>query len=164
MKDDYDDILSRIKEPPVYYDVNGCPRWEECPMPDLMGRIRCQYCWQEFIVCLGTPVYHVNLRLAVARFVEWKLRELEGGLFPSKEDEAKQPFCDGKVRRVVYEDEIGHNVMKPEWHQRKRYELVEQWHYGDPPAHGCIGDTMNSVPEYEWKDFEEARNAYEHDK
>lgn len=20
-------------------------------------------------------------------------------------------------------------------------------HYGDPPAHGCIGDTMNSIPE-----------------
>lgn len=20
------------------------------------------------------------------------------------------------------------------------------WHYGDPPRHGCIGDTMNSVP------------------
>lgn len=20
------------------------------------------------------------------------------------------------------------------------------WHYGDPPAHGCVGDTMNSEP------------------
>ncbi len=25
-------------------------------------------------------------------------------------------------------------------------DLVEDLHYGDPPAHGCIGDTMNSVP------------------
>lgn len=23
---------------------------------------------------------------------------------------------------------------------------VGSFHYGDPPAHGCVGDTMNSVP------------------
>jgi hypothetical protein len=26
-------------------------------------------------------------------------------------------------------------------------DVVEaQLHYGDPPAHGCVGDTMNSIP------------------
>lgn len=26
------------------------------------------------------------------------------------------------------------------------WHCIGSFHYGDPPAHGCIGDTMNSIP------------------
>lgn len=55
----YDDILSRIPEPPTWWDRHGCPRYNE-PIPENCShvyadrltfmRIECQGCGQEFIV------------------------------------------------------------------------------------------------------------------
>jgi hypothetical protein len=28
--------------------------------------------------------------------------------------------------------------------------LADDWHYGDPPRHACVGDTMNSIPRHSW--------------
>lgn len=43
-----------------------------------------------------------------------------------------------------------------------KLNVVAKFHYGDPPRHGCIGDTMNSVPRRvigawrhrEWREIE----------
>jgi hypothetical protein len=42
---------------------------------------------------------------------------------------------------------------QPDWEHFSHLALVERWHYGDPPFHNCVGDTMNSIPEWEWDEF-----------
>lgn len=59
MLDSYDDILSRIEEPPKWWDRFGCPRWRDFD-PDnssniyadrvVLMRIACQGCDHEFLV------------------------------------------------------------------------------------------------------------------
>ena len=91
----YDDILSKIAEPPTWHDQNGTPRYGEfrsdaCPSiyssHVALVRIACQHCGREFDV------------------------ELHTAIFDSRMDRPPK-----------------------------------RWHYGDPPAHGCTGDTMNCV-------------------
>lgn len=41
------------------------------------------------------------------------------------------------------EDEEGWNAWKEKF---KEGQIPENYHFGDPPAHGCVGDTMNSIP------------------
>jgi len=96
MYENYNDIKSRIKESPGWYDQNGTPRYgkfdpEMCPniyspLVALM-RIACQDCRAEFLV------------------------EMHSGT----------------------------------WEKEKHEYPPSKWHYGDPPAHGCIGDTMNCI-------------------
>jgi hypothetical protein len=59
MQHDFDDITSRIKEPPTWYDANGTPRYGEFNprmSPNiyarmvLLIRIACQECKREFFV------------------------------------------------------------------------------------------------------------------
>lgn len=66
MKPSYDDIISRIKEEPWWFDQNGCPRYEEfhpnlcnvyCEEAALL-LISCQNCDKEFRV----GVYDDRLR------------------------------------------------------------------------------------------------------
>lgn len=53
--------------------------------------------------------------------------------------------------------------------------LVNRYHYGDPPIHGCVGDTMNSVAyrvleawehtkatNWEWRRFPDYEGAIEY--
>ena len=93
MRENYSDILGRIKEPPTWYDANGTPRYGEFhpdKCPDIYSNqvalleIACQDCGKTFLV------------------------EMHTGIF------------DGKRTRPP-----------------------TKWHYGDPPIHGCVGDTMN---------------------
>ena len=91
MQTNYGDIKKRIPEPPVWYDSNGTPRYDEF-YPDLcpdiysntvvLLRIACQSCAMEFDV------------------------EMHRGYF-------------------------------------QRMSLPSKLHYGDPPIHNCVGDTMN---------------------
>ncbi len=89
----YEDIISRIKEEPTWYDNNGTPRYGEfhpdkCPSiySSHVGlfRILCQDCNKSFMVEMHSSI--------------WGFR-------------AEHP--------------------------------PQKWHYGDPPIHGCVGDTMN---------------------
>lgn len=92
MKENYEDIKSRIEDPVRWYDSNGTPRYDKFS-PDLCPNIyanmvvlldiECQYCHEAFAVEMHTS--------------SWSDR--------------------------------GHPPKK--------------WHYGDPPIHGCVGDTMN---------------------
>jgi hypothetical protein len=90
MHSPYADIISRIAEPPRWWDHHGCPRYDPfhprlclniySPQVTLL-RIACQACHREFAV------------------------EMHATLF-----ETHHP---------------------------------QQLHYGDPPWHDCVGDTMN---------------------
>jgi len=95
MKNNYDDIISHIEDPPTWYDSNGTPRYgsfrpKMCPNIYtsfvVLMRIACQYCGREFNVELHQECM----------------------------------FSYGQ----------------------KKYP-PRKWHYGDPPAHDCVGDTMN---------------------
>jgi len=93
MHGNYDDIRSRMTEPPAWFDQNGTPRYGEfhpsqCPniysRHVVLAKIACQACCMEFTV------------------------EMHAGI----------------------------------WSQRQEAP-PSKWHYGDPPCHGCAGDTMN---------------------
>lgn len=140
MHDSYRDIYERIAEPPTWYDRNGCPRWGT-PAPRLhkfMGRIRCQHCHREFLVCMADAVYTIDLDAMVGRAA-------------SEKEGFKGPLTDGNITQVPWSGEG--DLLN-------RYALDADWHYGDPPNHGCAGDSMNSIPEYEWDDeWEEVKDA-----
>jgi len=111
MKENYEDILSRLGKPD-WWDWYGVPRYgEPTRVPKhLIGRIRCQHCAREFRVALVGVYIHNSSNI----------------------EQVKD---------------------QPDWEHFSHLALVEHWHYGDPPFHDCIGDTMNSVPEWEWAEF-----------
>lgn len=93
MRENYDDIKSKINESPKWYDANGTPRYAEfhpqlCPniYADVvfLAKIACQNCGKQFDV-----------------------------------------------------------EMHYDWFSAGRARVPKKAHYGDPPCHGCIGDTMN---------------------
>lgn len=97
----YNDIKSRIKEPPIWWDANGVPRYDTFT-PELscdiyahevaLVKIACQDCHEHFMVEFNWNESH--------------------GLFTGRP----------------------HPPMSAN---------PGMLHYGDPPAHGCVGDTMN---------------------
>lgn len=100
---DYQDVISRIVEPPTWWDSSGYPRWDE-PKDGatniyvdegIVVRIGCQGCDKTFLVVYEESHY------------EPLLREDHRGLITMAKD-------------------------------------GDPPHYGDPPRHGCVGDTMNS--------------------
>ena len=99
MNHDYQDIRSRIAEPPAWFDSNGTPRYgefkpEACPCiyadEVALVEIACQLCGE---------VFHVEMHHSLTE---------------------RGPKLADHVR--------GAGI-----------------HYGDPPAHGCTGDTMNCL-------------------
>lgn len=103
MNQAYEDIKSRIKEVPQWYDDNGTPRYckfHPDMLPDIYAsesillKIECQYCRKKFLVAMG-----------------W-----------SKQDE-------------FFGKKMGFSEML-------RIKHIPG--YGDPPIHGCIGDTETS--------------------
>ena len=94
MKENYEDILSRITEVPKWFDQNGVPRYDEfhpryCPniyaSRVILLKIACQACGKLF-----------NVEM---HYSDWY---------------------------------TGANLVHP-----------SRWHYGDPPIHDCVGDSMN---------------------
>jgi hypothetical protein len=110
----YEDIRSRIKEEPTWYDCNGVPRYGEFKPHDspniyanevLLVQISCQDCRAKFLVEFN-----------------WDYTQ---GLFTGRHHES--------FTTVV-------NLWLKDAEKAKHYPPL---HYGDPPAHGCVGDTMN---------------------
>lgn len=124
MFDSYDDIKKRIAEKPTWWDVHGVPRYGDIPedMRPFVRRIKCQGCGRVFKVALVGNVYK-NYGDETFDFVSvlWDV-EIEGEREPA--------------------------LYKPVY--REPEAIPEDWHYGDPPAHDCVGDSMNSIPEYAW--------------
>lgn len=140
MRSNWSDVRARIPEEPTWYDVFGVPRYGE-PNERLlpfMVRIRCQNCEAIFRVCLVDEVYY----------------GLYGELIrldhcppcPHDPEERHVRFNSGSLMEIT--------GFRPE--QMKAKPLPPDWHYGDPPAHDCVGDTMNSIPEYAWEAADEA--------
>ena len=136
MHDSYSDIRSRIAEEPVWYDINAVPRYDQPHVPlHLMGRIKCQNCDKEFWVSLTDNVYH---HAGIP------------GLWDINVETNPEEYARLTEKRGYY------TVVRPE--TNKDYgaclhlRLKRNWRFGDPPRHNCIGDTMNSIPEYEWED------------
>jgi len=144
MHDAYADILSRITDEPVWYDIHGTPRFDVPHIPlHLMGRIKCQNCRKEFWVSLTDNVYH-----------QAAMKNKEGiTIAGDRNVEINQAEYD----RLTEVDKNGLRIVKHTlsnlYHECLHLRLKANWHFGDPPAHGCIGDTMNSIPEYEWEEF-----------
>ena len=66
MKTDYEDILSRISDPPRWWDENGTPRYDHFSphlIPDVYAgrvallRIACQSCGQQFDVAMSESAH-----------------------------------------------------------------------------------------------------------
>ncbi|KKL12522.1 hypothetical protein LCGC14_2534920 [marine sediment metagenome] len=116
MHESYEDIRSRIKEKPSWYDENGVPRYGDFA-PDkspniyadevMLLQIACQNCSGQFKVEMNFS----------------KADEMMVGRQP-------RGFSD-EIR--FWKD---HGKMRGNW---------PPVHYGDPPNHGCIGDTMNCI-------------------
>jgi len=94
MHDGYEDITSRIDEPPTWYDQNGVPRYGEFH-PD-----SCPNIYSRLVVSMRIACQHCGRRFDV---------EMHSGVLLDRRDGI----------------------------------LPKEWHYGDPPAHGCVGDSMN---------------------
>jgi hypothetical protein len=100
-----------------------------------MGRIKCQNCDKEFWVSLTDNVYHhAGMR----------------GLWDINVETNPEEYA------RLTEKRAGITVVRPEtdddYNARLHLRLRKNWRFGDPPRHNCIGDTMNSIPEYEWED------------
>jgi len=64
----YDDIRSRIPEPPVWYDQHGVPRYDSF-RPEMLGvydhfavlgEIACQSCGRRFLVAESWPLFDMS--------------------------------------------------------------------------------------------------------
>lgn len=108
MKHDFNDITSRISEPPAWWDKNGTPRYGEFNPdagPDIYADrevllwITCQSCGRRF-----------NVEMSSSSL--------------------------GRIRHKA--------MLRGVSNENPAVEFVPlALHYGDPPAHGCVGDTMN---------------------
>lgn len=127
MLPDYKDITSRIQEKPIWYTLEGVPRYEPFKH-EMLGiydeitiyyKIACQACQEEFLVAEGHNLTgfltkqwtNIGLKIAAGKSLEEAKAEL-----------------------------TLHEYTRLDWAK----ELVNHLHYGDPPRHGgCVGETMN---------------------
>ena len=93
MNNRYDDITSRIGDPPLWWDSNGVPRFD--PFKPRM--------------CPNIYTHEVGLFLIACQ------------------------YCGERFEVEMHTDIFAHRSKVP----------PSKWHYGDPPNHGCVGDTMN---------------------
>lgn len=115
MLQDYKDIKKRIKEEPLWYDENGTPRYDDFH-PTLSPNI---YAYEVIL-----------MRIACQ-------------------------YC-GKEFLVELNWHPWGYLCNPRRHRESFSNLLEMWnkggrvtfcpvHYGDPPPHDCVGDTMNCI-------------------
>lgn len=141
MKPDYGDITLRINEPPKWYTPEGFPRYDEFKPREisiyadwsLLFKIACQSCGTEFLVGEDLTKMDIMQTRIDPEHTERKFLDENGEMWISSR--LSLYMINPKV-----EDE-NDNYRFPTLE-----ELVKNFHYGDPPAHGCVGDTMNSIP------------------
>lgn len=153
MHDSYRDLMEMAEalgKEPLWWDVNGVPRFREPHVPrHLMGKIRCQYCRREFLVSLTDNIYHMR---------GWH-QDADGRPLPFTIGDPNVTE-DPEGRELVYAPSDTPGIVRvqdPALHRECRHlALIPDWHYGDPPAHGgCVGETMSSIPEWEWKQWDQ---------
>lgn len=110
----YPDIRKRITEEPKWYDSNGVPRYDKFH-PDL-----CPNIYADEVILLEIACQNCGKRFFVEMNWYGFSFSLGGKRIPS--------FKERLIR----------------W--KRKGKKSDGWapiHYGDPPAHGCTGDTMN---------------------
>ncbi len=140
----YHDILNLTSLDPIWFTPEGVPRYCEF-QPFMISiyadysvlyEIHCQDCGRSFQV--GDDYDRSDMlmmRLDHTRMSEEELKWVE-----DKTD--VWIFMRQGLYAPHFKDENGNNVYKTLTIE----EMIRGYHYGDPPSHGCIGDTMNSVP------------------
>ena len=83
MKTEYNDILSRIKEPPVWWDENGTPRYNKFTPRDLgqpysdeccLLLIDCQECSRKFRVAISShALWRYENKTTIFSYSLWSL-------------------------------------------------------------------------------------------
>lgn len=148
MKPTYSDIVTRIEEDPTWFDENGAPRYGKFT-PDQMSNIyadevvlleiACQSCRKRFLVEMNFSRSHAMMQVA-RQAIDAKL-------------DANDLF--DKIKS--FSDEVKSWSEQLKLVESKEH-LYVPLHYGDPPNHGCTGDTMNcydlKIVEFWVRDFE----------
>jgi len=122
----YNDIKDRIKDPILWYDRNGVPRYDAfCPE---MCNVYAQY-----VAYIEIGCQRCGLRFMVSSEIDFFEKQAAGFCLPIPPPQGDQK----KVEEVIETLDDEHISA---------WERVASFHYGDPPSHDCVGDTMNSVP------------------
>ena len=129
----YSDIRSRIKEEPLWVDDNGVPRYDKFN-PDLVSSI-----YAEEAILLSIECQDCGQKFLV-------------GMCWSQMNRIFNPHSASFTERI-----------KEYLKERDKKDLWFPVHYGDPPSHGCVGDTMNCIDiaimefwlkeKFEWKRY-----------
>lgn len=104
--------------------------------------------YEDIISKLGEPIWYDVY--GVPRYCEYKPEE--GTVYPEASCymEIACQACQKSFNVVQERDKYhaGPPMVLPEVKEgdSDSWDTVGSFHYGDPPIHGCVGDTMNSVP------------------
>lgn len=143
MHPDYSDITERIKEKPTWYSEGGFPRYGK-PRPSeqsiyadesIAVVIGCQGCHEEFLVVYDEHKYD-HKYVCIGGHIEGEPAWKKENLW-----KMEMIYCS-----LVADAEKG-----------------DPPHYGDPPRHNCVGDTMNSyaIRTVGWWRKQNAQEAHE---
>lgn len=116
MHPSYSDIQSRILEKPTWYDIHGCPRYGKFE-PRALG------VYDEFAALFKIRCQNCHEEFLVAYGTPRY-----------------------NIQALAIAGQMGVNVKEipSEKFTNTLEEITEIFHYGDPPIHGCVGDTMSS--------------------
>lgn len=143
MLPDYYDVISRIEEKPSWYTVEGYPRYGEFTPGECniyshysaLFQIACQDCGKRFNI--GVDVdddYLLQFKVDMTQLANEKHLV---GIF---HDEVWLPITGNSFVPHAL-DENGDAIYRT----LTIDEYVKNWGFGDPPRHGCVGDTMRSM-------------------
>lgn len=143
----YYDIRKRIDEEPTWYTVHGVPRYgefqpNECNIYSrysVLMEIGCQDCGKRFLI--GQDIDDSRDLVRVSLDYE-KYNESNNGykLVPGDDGHCWIPMYSALYAPHRL-DEEGRSIYRTTTIE----EYVENWGFGDPPSHGCVGDTMGCV-------------------
>ena len=139
----YHDVKSRISEEPTWYTADGYPRYGEFESGScniyakysVLMQIQCQDCGKPFFIgddYDDSDLIAVEIDLAPYNAnAIYKIEPKESPFFVPLRRASYAP-------RVLVDGKHHYKHLTPQ-------EIVEGWRYGDPPSHGCVGDTMGCV-------------------
>lgn len=141
---DYPDLMQGV-EPDWYMAQGAVPRYcafkpHTCNVYadySILMEIRCQSCGKKFLI--GEEYTKSDL-LQILVDVK-KSAELNPHQWKPSMDSI---WLD--LRAALYAPRVEYEDGKTTYRTRTIEDVVNHWGYGDPPNHGCVGDTMTSIP------------------